>query len=294
MTTTDTVEAKATFESREQEARRRVLLAALPFCVFVVFAVVAPFLVDFDPFAVVLREQFLPPLGRYSDGTLSLLGTDHLGRSVFAQIVEGAHVSLLVGAMTVIVASAAGVTVGVLAGYLGGWLDNMLMRLADIQLALPSILFAILIAAALGPSLMNIIVALAVTRWVVFARVARASTLAVREREFVDSARVLGASNYRIITRHILPAAMTPLTVVATMQFGLVIVAEASLSFLGLGTPPTTPSWGLTIANGRNSLEEAWWVVTMPGIALVAAASSAGWLGDRLRDYLDPHRIAGA
>ena len=158
------------------------------------------------------------------------------------------------------------------------------------QLAFPSILLAILIAAVLGPSLVNVIVTLAITKWVVFARMARGSALTIREREHVAAAKVLGASRWRILWQEILPSSLGPLLVLVTTQFGLVIVAEAALSYLGLGTPPDVPSWGLTIANGRDYLATAWWISTFPGIALVLLVLSAGFLGDRLRDQLDPER----
>ena len=278
---------------RSHRDRRSVFLASLPLVIFVLAAIIGPLIVDYDAFDLRLDDRFVPPGGILEDGSRALLGTDDLGRDIFAQVIQGARVSLIVGALTIIGASAVGLTLGVIAGYSGGWVDNALMRFADIQLALPSILFAILIAAALGPSLFNVVLALAITRWVIFARVARGETLSIKEREFVDSARVLGASRWRLIMRHILPSAMTPLIVVVTVQFGLVIVAEASLSFLGLGTPLDTPSWGLTIANGRDFLATAWWIVTMPGLALALTVIAAGWLGDKLRDFYDPHGSVG-
>lgn len=274
----------------QQVGRLSVLVTSLPLLLFVLIAVVGPLIVPYDPFDLSLGDRFLPPGGVKEGGARAWFGTDDLGRDVLVQVVHGARISLIVGVLTVLGAATVGIALGVVAGHRGGALDNTLMRVADVQLAMPSILFAILVAAALGPSLINVVLALAITRWVIFARVARGEALALREREFVDSARVLGASSWRIITRHILPSASTPLVVVATVQFGLVIVAEASLSFLGLGTPPATPSWGLTIANGRDFLATAWWIVTMPGIALALTVISAGWLGDKLRDYYDPHR----
>jgi len=162
------------------------------------------------------------------------------------------------------------------------------MRLADIQLAFPSILLAILIAAVLGPSVLNVILTLALTRWVVFGRVARAATLAAKERDFVLAARALGAGSLRLLGRHIVPSTIAPLIVIATVEVGLVIIAEASLSFLGLGSPPAQPSWGRVVADGRDYLNTAWWISTMPGLALSLVVLAVGLFGDRLRNHLDP------
>ena len=268
----------------------RLVLSSIPVIGFVLLALLGPLVLPYEPFEVRLLDRFLAPGATASDGSIAWLGTDNLGRDVLAQVAQGARVSLLLGAATIAIALVAGAVLGIVSGYAGGRTDGVIMRIADVQLALPSILFAILVAAALGPSLANVVIALAITRWVVFARVARASALALREREFVDSARLLGASHLRIMVRHVLPSTMTPLVVVATVQFGLVVVAEASLSFLGLGTPAGTPSWGLTIANGRNYLSNAWWIVTMPGVALTVTVASAGLLGDAIRDLFDPYQ----
>jgi peptide/nickel transport system permease protein len=203
-------------------------------------------------------------------------------------MLQGARISIAVGLATLLLAGTIGVTVGIAAGYFGGWLDGVLMRLADIQLAFPSILLAIFIAALLGPSVVNVVIVLAVSNWVTFARVARGQALSTRRREFVDASRTLGAGTWRLIRRCILPASVAPVLVVATVEIGHVILAEASLSFLGLGTPASTPSWGVTIANGRNYLADAWWISTVPGIALAFLVISLGVLGDALRDRYDP------
>jgi len=185
-----------------------------------------------------------------------------------------------------------GVLVGVLSGYYGGWLDTVAMRIADIQLAFPSILLAILIAGVLGPSVANVIMTLSLTRWVTFARVARATALATRGREFVQAARALGAGDARLLRLHVVPSTIGPLVVVATVEVGLVIIAEASLSFLGLGTPSDQPSWGATIANGRAYLNTAWWISTMPGVALSLVVLAVGRFGDQVRDLLDPRALS--
>jgi peptide/nickel transport system permease protein len=266
---------------------RRLVMAAIPVAVFAAIAIAGPLLVPYDHVHTDLLARLKPPLTQVSSG-IAWFGTDQTGRDLFGQVVHGARVSLIVGFSTVFIAGVIGALTGILAGFRGGWLDELLMRVADIQLALPAFLLAILIAAVIGPSVVNVVITLALTRWVVFARVARGSTVAVREREFVDSARLLGASRWRLMRRHILPLAITPLLIVATTQFGLVILAEASLSFLGLGVPTGVPSWGQTIASGRDYIGSAWWIATMAGLVLALVTISFGVFGDTLRDELDP------
>lgn len=267
--------------------RRSLVLPSVPLAIFVLAAIVGPIVVPYDSVVTRIPDRLKPPGSVLSDGTRAIFGTDQVGRDLLAQVISGARVSMLVGAITVVAAGIIGSALGLIAGYVGGWVDSVIMRLADIQLAFPSILLAILIAAVLGPSIANVIITLAVTRWVMFARVARASALSLRERDYVDAARVLGASRWQILLRDILPGALGPLLVLATVQFGLVIVAEASLSFLGLGTPESMPSWGLTIADGRDYLDTAWWISTIPGIALALLVLCVAILGDRVRDNLD-------
>lgn len=274
-----------------RRALRSVLVAGSLVALFVLVAIFGPLVVPFDAITTHITERLKPPLSTLSDGSFALLGTDQVGRELLPQVIQGARVSLLVGLSTVAVAGLVGLALGALAGFYGGALDAVVMRLADIQLGFPTILLAILIAAVLGPSVTNVIITLSLTRWVTFGRVARASTLAAKEREFVLAARALGAGDRRLLTRHILPATLTPLIVIATVEVGLVIVAEASLSFLGLGTPSDQPSWGLIVANGRAYLNTAWWISTMPGVALSLVVIAVGNLGDRLRDYLDPKLV---
>lgn len=266
---------------------RRLILATVPIVTFTVVALVGPLVVPYDHGDTNLLARLKPPLTDLPSGT-AWFGTDQIGRDLFGQVLHGARVSLLVGFATVFVAGVLGALAGLLAGFQGGWLDEVVMRVADIQLALPAFLLAILIAVVIGPSVTNVVITLALTRWVVFARVARSSTVSVREREFVDSARLLGASRWRLMRRHILPLAITPLLIVATTQFGLVILAEASLSFLGLGVPTDVPSWGQTIASGRDHVATAWWIATLAGLVLALVTISFGVFGDALRDELDP------
>jgi len=273
---------------RVSKAWRSVFLTAIPLVIYVGIAAIGPLVIAYDPITVQITQRLKPPGTLLPNGQRAVLGTDQVGRDVLAQVVRGARVSLFISLTTVVVAGLAGSFLGLIAGYFGKGIDNALMRLADIQLAFPSILLAILIAAVLGPSIANVIITLSFTRWVVFARVARAATLVTKEREFVTATRASGAGTMRILVRHIAPALVAPFLVIATVEMGLVVIAEASLSFLGLGTNATQPSWGLVIANGRDYLNNAWWIATMPGIALSLVVLSVGVFGDRLRDALDP------
>ena len=273
---------------RINKAWRSVILTAIPLVLYIAIAAIGPLVLAYDPITVQITQRLKPPGTILQNGTRATLGTDQVGRDVLAQVVRGARVSLFIGLTTVVVAGLVGSFLGLVAGYFGKGVDNVLMRLADIQLAFPSILLAILIAAVLGPSIANVIITLSFTRWVVFARVARAATLVTKEREFVTATRASGAGTGRILLRHIAPALVAPFLVIATVEMGATVIAEASLSFLGLGTNATQPSWGLVIANGRDYLNNAWWIATMPGIALSLVVLSVGVFGDRLRDALDP------
>lgn len=269
-------------------ANLRGLSMGIPVLIFIAIAIIGPQLKTYDPLVVNLMDRLQPPLATLANGERSWLGTDQVGKDVLAQVLQGARISLLVGTVTVTAAGLIGLVVGVLAGFYGGFLDGLLMRIADIQLAFPSILLAILIAAVLGPSVINVIITLSITRWVVFARVARSSTLVSKQRDYVVAARALGATDRSLLIRHIIPFTIAPFIVLATLEMGLAIIAEASLSFLGLGTPPEHPSWGLIIANGRDYLSNAWWISTMPGLALSILVLCLGLFGDQLRDKLDP------
>ena len=273
---------------RSKPGTVRIAIALTIVLIYVVAATFGPWIVGFDYVTTSTGDRLLPPGSRLSDGSLAIFGTDQVGQDLFAQTLQGARVSLSVGVATLLLAGTIGVTVGVLAGYFGGWLDGVLMRVADIQLTFPSILLAIFIAALLGRSVINVVLVLSIGGWVTFARVTRGQVLATKEREFVDATRTLGASAWHLVRHCILPACTAPVIVVATVDIGSVILAEASLSFLGLGTPASIPSWGVTISEGRNYLADAWWISTIPGIALAVLVVSLGVLGDAMRDRFDP------
>lgn len=275
--------------ARERKARRGLIITAIPIIIYILIAVFGPLIVQYDAVATDTPSRLLPPMSHTVSGNLAILGTDELGRDVLAQTFQGARVSMLVGAVTVLGAGVFGLVLGILAGYRGGWVDTVVSRFTDMQLAFPAILLAILIAAVLGPSLINVIITLAMTRWVFFSRVARSTALSTKPLDFVDASRVLGGTSSWIIRRDIFPAIVTPMVILATLEFGSVVVSESALSFLGLGTPITMPSWGLSIANGRDYLDQAWWISTFPGIALALLMLFIGLFGDKLRDYLDPN-----
>jgi peptide/nickel transport system permease protein len=256
---------------------------------YLVAGVIGPLIARYDPIATSVTDRLLPPGSRMSDGGLALLGTDQVGRDLLPQIMQGARISLLVGAATLLLAGTVGAAIGILCGYLGGVVDATVMRLADIQLAFPSILLAVFVAGVLGSSVTNVVLTLSITTWPIFARVARAQTMATRSRDFANAARTLGAGPWHVVRHCVLPAVAGPLLVIATVQLGFVIVAEASLSFLSLGIPAGTPSWGTTIANGRDYLASAWWIATLPGLVLAVFVVCVGVLGDELRDRSDPN-----
>lgn len=273
--------------SSNTAGRWRIIVCLVIVACYVLIALIGPILHEYNPVQTYTQDRLLPPGSTTSQG-IALLGTDQVGQDILGQMMLGARVSITVGAGTLLLAGLIGVTIGLIAGYRGGWVDAVLMRLADIQLSFPSILLAILIAAVVGPSVVNVIVVLAITNWVTFARVTRSQVLTVKNREYVDAARTLGAGHLHLAIRTIFPACVAPILVVATVELGHVILAEASLSFLGLGVPTDVPSWGTTIANGRSYLGDAWWISTLPGLALAGLVLTCGLLGDAMRDRYDP------
>lgn len=278
---------------RKWATRLRLFGSAGIIAAFILVALIGPLVYPFDPVATNVVARLLPPLSSF-DGVAHPFGTDSLGRDILGQMIFGARITLLVAAGTVLGGLIVGAVLGTVSGYFGGILDSVIMRVADMQLAVPPILLAILMVAVLGPGVGTLIIALAITRWVFFARVARGAALVARNRPFVEAAAVSGLSHRQIISAHIARFTVSPLLVVATLQVGLVILAEASLSFLGLGTSPQEPSWGLIIANGRDVLLEAWWISALPGIALSLIVVSVAVFGDELRDRFQPDlRVQG-
>jgi peptide/nickel transport system permease protein len=266
---------------------RRTRWMALAGGVFVL-VLVAPLIAPYDPVRQSLRGRLSAPTLAGADGKAHLLGTDHLGRDVLSRAIYGARVSLLVGLAAVVVGGIVGASLGLLAGFRGGWTDSIIMTLADAQLAFPFILLAIGIIAVLGPSFPTLIVVIGLSGWVTYARVLRSQVLVLRSREFVDAIHALGGSVARVIARHILPNVLSSLVVIATLELARAIVLEATLSFLGLGVQPPTPSWGGMVHEGREYLDSAWWISTAPGIVLMLTSIIVSRTGDWLRDLLDP------
>ena len=270
-------------------ARRRTSLFGLVVVTVVVATALAAALVTpFDPTEQDIGERLKAPLTRDAGGRVHVLGTDHLGRDILARIVFGARPALMVGFAAVAISGVLGMMAGLLAGYFGGRVDDVLMRLADIQLAFPFILLAIAVIGVLGPSLTTIICVIGVSSWVVYARIVRGAALSLREREFVQAAKALGSRDGRILMRHVLPNVFTPWLVVATLDMARVIVIESALSFLGLGVQPPTPTWGGMLADGRVYISTAWWLATFPGLAILMTVLGINLFGDGLRDTLDP------
>ena len=270
-------------------ARRHTAIFGLAVVALVVAtALAAPWLSVFDPIEQSIGDRLKPPMWRDDAGRVHLLGTDHLGRDLFARVVFGARPALLVGLAAVLISGLLGMVAGLVSGYFGGWVDDVLMRLADIQLAFPFILLAIAVIGVLGPSLTTIIAVIGVSSWVIYARVVRGAVLTLRECEFVQAALALGSADRRVVLRHILPNALTPWLVVATLDMARVIVIESALSFLGLGVQPPTPTWGGMLADGRVYISTAWWLATFPGLAILVTVLGINLFGDGLRDTLDP------
>ncbi|MBI4611750.1 MAG: ABC transporter permease [Candidatus Rokubacteria bacterium] len=252
-------------------------------------AIFADVLAPHNPEVGNLGERFRPPAWQAGGSERYLLGTDHLGRDVLSRLIYGARVSMVVGFTAVIFAGILGTALGILSGYLGGWVDQAIMRITDTWLALPALSFAIFLAAIVGPSEMNIIIILGAVYWTRYARVIRGEVLSMKERDFVRLAVVAGCSRGTIMRRHILPNVLNSAVVLGTLMLGVVIVAEASLSFLGVGVPPPKPAWGLMLADGKKGLMAGyWWLTVLPGCCIMLMVLSANLLGDWLRVKLDP------
>lgn len=266
--------------------RRRLdvpLLASSALLTLVVLlALIGPLLVG-DPGEQNLLQRLSPP---GTDG--HLLGTDQLGRDVLARLVVGSRISVLVGVTAALLSGVIGSMIGIMAGYMGGWTDRLLMRLTDVQLAFPTLLLALAVIGFVGPSLATVIVVLGITGWVSYARVLRSEVLSLRTREFVEAAQVMGVPAHRIMTRHMLPNVTGPLATILTLQVGTVILAEAALSFLGLGIPATIATWGSMLADGQLYMGTAWWLAVFPGTALLLTVLSINIAGDAVRDRFDP------
>jgi len=251
-------------------------------------AIFAPYIAPYSPIKGSLSKNLVPPAWIEGGSRAHLLGTDHLGRDILSRLIYGARVSLTVSLLAVFFSGTVGTIIGLTAGYFGGFTENLLMRFTDIGLSMPMILMAMVLVAGLGPSYFNVILVIVMLLWPRYARQVRGETLSIKEREFIDLARVAGSSGFRIVYRHVFPNVIPTLLVLATLQVSYVIIMEASLSFLGVGIPPPTPSWGAMVSDGRGVINSAWWVFLFPGIAVFLTVLAGNLLGDWLRDRIDP------
>ncbi len=261
---------------------RAAVAGGVVFLLLVLVALAAPLLAPYDPVKLNPVDSLLPP------GQPYVFGTDSFGRDVLSRVIFGAQTSLVMGLVAVAISVTSGSVLGLIAGYYRGTVDILVMRLADVMLAFPGILLALVVIAVLGPNLVSAMIAVGISAMPVYLRVVRGSVLSVREREYVEAARVLGARDARILARHIFPNVLAPVIVLATLGIPNAIIAGAALSFLGLGVKPPTPDWGAMLAQGRDFLSTAWWLSTFPGLAIVITVLSINLLGDGLRDALDP------
>jgi peptide/nickel transport system permease protein len=280
---------------RSRTARRivrspRIIAGCIGILIVVTMALAPALFSGTDPRAQNLRTRFVPPVWADAGQPAYPLGTDRLGRDVWSRTVHAARISVTVGLSAMLAAGLLGTALGVISGYYRGWVDTVIMRLADVQLGIPPLLLVIAVAGVLGPSLLNVILILSVSGWVIYARTARGMVLSLREQEFVQGARALGASDPRIIVRHLVPNIVLPIIVIASQQMALMILRESTLSFLGIGVPPHIPTWGSIIADGRVVIGYAPWISLVPGIVLLVTVLSVNFLGDGLRDALDTQR----
>ena len=276
-------------ETTRQVMRRPSALAGgILLAVIVLTSIFFPLVYTVDPLAQDLNARFKPPAWEEGGSREYPLGADNLGRDVLARILYGSRVSLLVGFAAVLVAEMAGILLGLIAGYYGGRVDDLIMRVADVFMAYPFMLLTISIIAVLGNSIFNLILVLGLSDWVTYARTIRGSVLSIKEKEFVEASRAIGTPHRVIIRRHILPNVISPLVVLGTLRVANIIIWESGLSFLGMGVPPPMPTWGRMLAEGRIYITDAWWLVTLPGIAIMLTILAINLLGDGLRDALDP------
>ena len=268
--------------------RRPPLIPLLIIASIVLMALLAPQLAPNSPLDQTLRDKLLPPFWMDGGDAKYVLGTDAFGRDILSRLIYGARVSLVVALLALTAGAGVGLLIGIVSGYLGGVVDTILMRLVDAAFTFPAILFALLLAVTMGQGLGTLVIAIGLLLWASFARIIRGEVLVLKQRDFVALAKVRGCSTPRIMFTHILPNVLNTFIVLVTLNIGVVIIAEAALSFLGAGIPPPTPSWGLMVAEGRGRIADAWWVALIPGLAITMLVLSLNLFGDWLRDRLDP------
>lgn len=270
-------------------SNKLALFGVLVLIVLIITAIAAPLIAPHDPVWQERSERLLPPLAKgENSGNFYLLGTDALGRDILSRIIYGSRISITIGFASVAISAPVGVLLGLLAGYTNRFVDDLIMRVADIQLAFPFILLAMVIVSVLGQSILNLVLVLAISGWVIYARVVRGQVMRLREMEFIQAAESIGSSTNRVLIRHMLPNVLTPAIVLFTFGLASMILLESSLSFLGLGVQPPTPSWGGMLNESRNYIASSPWVSVMPGLAIMVTVLSVNFVGDWLRDILDP------
>ncbi|MCC1493143.1 ABC transporter permease [Cognatishimia sp. F0-27] len=263
------------------------MLGAFIVGLLIVVALFAPWLAPYSPVGQNLEMRLMPPSAEH------WLGTDELGRDILSRIIHGARITLLIVVMVALISAPIGLLIGAVAGYFGGWVDRILMAITDVFLSLPKLIMALAFVAALGAGLQNAIIAIAITAWPAYARIARAETLTFRKSEFIAAVELQGASNLRIIGIHVLPLCMSSTIIRVTLDMAGIILTAAGLGFLGLGAQPPLPEWGAMISRGRSFILDQWWVATMPGFAIIIVSLGFCFLGDGLRDVLDPRQRDG-
>ncbi len=273
---------------RKMRKNKMILFSSLIILLTVISGACANFLAPFSPYDQDLANKLKPPLWRNQDHRIHLLGTDHLGRDLLSRILYGIRVSLIIGILAVTLSALFGIILGLISGYYGGILDDIVMRMADVQLAIPLILLAISIIVVLGSSIKVLILVIGFTQWMAYARMVRGETLSLREKDFITSARAVGARNLRIIVRYVFPNTVSSVIVLITLNIATVIVLEAGLSFLGLGIQPPDPSLGTMLSESKDYLNRAWWFSTFPGLSIMIIILAINLFGDGLRDVLDP------
>ena len=273
---------------RKMRGNKMILFSSIILLITIFVGAFAGFIVPFSPYDQDLDNRLKPPLWRDADNRLHLLGTDHLGRDVLSRVIYGVRISLLIGILAVTISAIFGIVLGLIAGFYGGIFDDVIMRIADVQLAIPLILLAIAVIVVLGSSVKVLILVIGLTQWMAYARMVRGETLSLREKDFVMSGYAVGANDLRIILRYIFPNTLASLMVLITLNMAGVIVLEAGLSFLGLGIQPPEPSLGTMLSESKNYLSRAWWLSTFPGLTIMIIIMGINLFGDGLRDVLDP------
>lgn len=276
---------------RKYTKRRTAVIGLSIFIIVILIAVFADVIAPYPlEDAQGLSRRLKPPMWQDDAGDRYILGTDQLGRDVLTRLLFGSRVSLTVGVASVLVGGSIGLIMGLLSGYFGGYLDTLIMRFADVQLSFPFLLLSMSLVTILGSSTKNVVIVLAITSWITYAKVIRGAVLSLREKEFIEASRAMGASDLYTIIVHIIPNVISPLVVISSFQVAAVIITESTLSYLGLGVPTTVATWGGMLANGREYVQDAWWIGVFPGLMLMMTALSFNLMGDGLRDAIDPNQ----